>query len=182
MTASNDAFKKVETDSFVQTLCSPQPPDDPDFRGILINAPREVEFRQDVKVGPFGAFAFIPICGFFRLGVESMPPSANDFCEAMRLVARHHETNLKFTGPLVESPQRTVSQSPSAAAEPPQEADLPPGFAVGGYFNSNMAQFLSLPQISATYDIHVELGDRDADHFVISNTVTVTIKEVSDHD
>lgn len=174
----DDPFKKIETDTFVQNRCSPQPPDDPNFRGILINAPGEVRFRPGDRIGPFGAFAFIPVCGFYRLGVASMPPHATDFCDAFCLVARQHKTGLEFTGALVEPAQGALASEHPPVPDPSLERKVPPGFAVGGYFNVNAAQFVSLPPFSATYDILVELGDRDSDQFITSNMVTVKIEAV----
>lgn len=173
-----DAFKKVETDTFVQNLCSPEPLDRNIFQGILIKAPKEVTFQRGDRIGPFGAFAFIPVCGFYELGLESIPSSVTDICESIRVVARHHTTDAEFFGPLVQPVEGTALPVASPELDPPQKPQVPPGFTVGGYFNSNVAQYLDLPQISASYDIHTELGDRDGDPFITSNTVTVNIIEL----
>jgi len=176
MTCSDDDFKSVDTDSFVRNPCSPEAPDDPYFQGILIDAPAVVEFRRGERVGPFGTFAFIPVCGFFRLETTHLPPSESSFHEAMRLVAEEQQTGLVFIGPLARPPElsRPRGRGEAAAGE---ASDLPPGLTVGGYFNSNLAEHVRLAEVTATYDIHIELGDRESEGFVRSNTVTVEVRE-----
>jgi hypothetical protein len=153
-------FLSVPLNVSQQHRCSPTQAD-PRWRGVLLRAPTRVRFKEGERVGGFGAFAAIPLCGFFRVDIRlDVPP------EPFKLVAVDKRTGQVFSGAIVE-------RDPSPEFPPP--VDLPvtrrqvEGMAGGGYFNPNLADFVELPRASATYDVHVEFrGHR-------SNVVTIEL-------
>jgi hypothetical protein len=153
-------FLSVPLNVNQQHRCSPTN-NDPRWRGVLIRAPDRVRFKEGESVGDFGAFAAIPICGYFHMDIRlNVPP------EPMRLVAVDKRTKQVFSGPIIEL-------DPSPDEPPPAELPVTPrqvqGLSGGGYFNPNLANFVDLPHTSATYDVHVELRE------LRSNVVTIEL-------
>jgi len=161
MSVDETQFLHVPLNINIQTACSPKPPG-PHWRGILIQAPRLVRFRRGTTVGNHGAFAAIPVCGYYLLDV---PPRPTTKC--MRLVAVDNRTCVFYSGEIVElddNPDDPLPGEPS----PPEKRQ---GLAAGGFFNPNLADFVGLPVASAIYDVHVEFrGYR-------SNEVTIELVE-----
>jgi hypothetical protein len=160
---NDDVFKNAPLNSNEKAPCSPPEPE-PTWRGIVIRAPQEVTFKTGDRVDEYGAFAVIPICGFHLMDVPAEPVE-----EPMVVVAVEKETGAKLIGPIVE-----LDISPEI---PPKIDDEPPspealeGVASGGYFNRNLANFVDLPQIPATYDVHIEWRGFK------SNVVTIKLVE-----
>lgn len=155
-------FLDVPLNSKQRHGCSPAIPPDPKWRGVVIRAPRQVWFKPGEIIGRMGAFAAIPICAYHLVDVrpENPPPP-------MILVAMNRRTGQVFSGPITESdPSPRV---PPPVQGPPLTARQVQGLSSGGYFNPNLADFVELPQESATYDIHVEFREFK------SNTVTVEL-------
>jgi hypothetical protein len=104
-----------------------------------------------VKVGEYGAFAAIPICGYYLLNVPAEPSD-----KPMRLVAVDRRTGTVYSGDIVEL-------NPSPASPPPPSEPLTAeeleGLAAGGYFNPNLADYVRLPEKPAVYNVHVELRE-----------------------
>lgn len=156
-------FLKVPLNSNEPNPCSPQQPD-PNWRGILIQAPKQVTFKGSEKVGEYGAFAAIPICGYYFLNVPTEPTD-----ESMRLVAVDRRTGTAYSGDIIE-----LNPSPE---EPPPEDEEPlsteevKGLASGGYFNPNLADFVRLPEEPAVYNVLVEYRGFK------SNVVTIALVE-----
>jgi hypothetical protein len=140
--------------------CSPTQKD-PRWRGVLIRAPSRVSFKEGESVGDRGTFAAIPICGYFHMDLRLDIP-----LDPMLLVAVDRKTKQVFSGPIVE-----LDESPEIP--PPDELPVTEeqikGMAGGGYFNPNLADFVELPQVSATYDVHLEYRGFD------SNVVTIEL-------
>jgi hypothetical protein len=130
-----------------QHRCSPTN-NDPRWRGVLIRAPSQVRFKEGEVVGEWGAFAAIPICGYFHVDIrlDASP-------EPMRLVAVDKRTQKTFSGPIIERDPSPELPPPGAL---PVTARQIQGLSGGGYFNPNLADFVALPRTSATYDVHVE--------------------------
>lgn len=174
MTVDDEMFKDVETGVLAPTPCSPKKPADPTFRGILINAPKQVSFKKGAPGGRTGAFATIPICGYYILDVSS-PPKFKSYLGTLQLVAVSRNTGRKYTGPVVDRRDGV----PPPKTKPFTEEQLK-GVYVGGHFNPNLLEFVRLPKTAAVYDVHVELGNHGEEGFFESNIVTIEIIEEGD--
>ena len=86
-------FAKVRLYDEGPNPCSPIPPTDSTWRGLLINAPKQVEFTPGQSFGPTGAFAAIPICSYSHFDVLPEPT-----LERPLLVAKEIETKQTYTG------------------------------------------------------------------------------------
>jgi len=163
MAIDQKLFLNVPLNSNEKNPCSPPEPG-PTWRGILIQMPIQVKFKRGVRIGTQGAFAAIPICGYYLLDVPASPVK-----EPMRLFAVDKRTGKVYSGDVKEL-------DPSPEAPPPESEPLSPeelkGLASGGYFNPNLADFVRLPEISAVYDVHVEFRKFP------SNVATVEMVEV----
>ena len=76
-------FLEVELNSLEENACSPKAPDE-SFRGLLIQAPTRVSFKKGEPVGDRGAFAAIPVCGYYHVDLP-FPTKADNLIEAMLL-------------------------------------------------------------------------------------------------
>jgi len=157
-------FLGVPLNTLSRSACSPPDPG-PAWRGIVIRAPSRVTFRRGETVGDHGAFTAIPICGYLAIDVRLDRPS-----EPAKLVARDRNTGRVFSGAVVEL-------DPSPELPPPDEPPLTPeevqGTAGATYFNYNLADYVPLPHVAASYDIHAELWE------LRSNVVTIELLEGS---
>ena len=152
MTVPDEMFKNVQVGSLEPNPCSPKEPD-ASFRGIRINAPKQVSFKKGESIGRLGAFALIPICGYYHLNVPS-PPKYNNIFEAMTLVAINTKTKMQYAKLMME-PDTVL---PPPKREPPPREEVA-NISVAGYFNPNLADYVILPQEPGIYDIHVELEE-----------------------
>ncbi len=156
-------FLNVPLNSNDPNPCSPPDPG-PDWRGIKIQAPEQVLFKRGERVGEYGAFAAITICGYYLMDVPTVP-----WTQPMRLFAVDTTTGTGYSGDVIE-----LDPSPE---EPPPEDEEPlspeevKGLASGGYFNPNLADFVRLPEEPAVYNVHVEYRGFK------SNVVTVALVE-----
>lgn len=162
MVIDQKMFLKVPLNSNDKNPCSPLSPG-PKWRGIMIQAPRQVEFKRGVKVGEYDVFALIPICGFSQLDVPLRPVQ-----ELMQLVAADKKTGDVYRADIVELDPSPIVPPP--AGPPPAPADLK-GVAVGSYFNPNLADYVSLPEKPGIYEVYVVFRK------VKSNVVTIEIVE-----
>lgn len=149
MAIDQKLFLQVPLNSREQNLCSPLAPG-PAWRGIMIHAPIQVKFKPGTPVGDKGAFAAIPICGYYLIDAAELLSG-----EPPRLVAVDQRTSVVYTGDLIE-------REASPEAPPPDEPPLDPaslkGIAIGSYFNPNLADYVELPAVPASYAVHVEYG------------------------
>jgi hypothetical protein len=136
-----------------ETACSPVI-DDPEFVGIVLNAPERVVYEPgEPPVPGSDAFADVRVCGTACvehgfLGLEGMVQ------REILLVAVDSATQETYSGrlPGIEN-----------AVAPPD--DLPPGggptegLLVESYFNPNLAELLDLPERPAEYIVHAVLGE-----------------------
>ena len=154
-------FLDVPLNQNVPHACSPPAPLST-WRGVVVRAPARILFKRGEKVGPNGAFAAIPICGYFRVDVQLGSK------EPMTLVAVARASGKVFSGPIVETDPGLMIPPP--AAPPLTEEDVK-GTASGGYFNPNLVDFVPLPPGPGTYDVHVEFRQFK------SNVVTIELVE-----
>lgn len=133
------------------------------WRGIIIQAPKEVRFKRSVRVGLWGAFAAIPIRCYYELNVSTTPPE-----QRMRLVAVDKRTGKVYYGYIVKLDPHPIELFPDT--EPLTDEEVK-GLASGGYFNPNLADYVRLPEESTIYDVHMECKGFK------SNVVTIEIVE-----
>jgi hypothetical protein len=147
----DEKFKSVVLNSFEKHACSPKPPGD-SFEGIVISAPRRVSFKAGERVGPRGAFAAIPVCGYYSVPASTVPPG-KDLTGSIRLVVRDYQAHQEYSGMMIDP-----DPPPPAKDVPLPDAKEQAGLRVGGYFNPNLADTVALPAKPATYAVQAELG------------------------
>ncbi len=158
-------FLEVPLNSREKHACSP-PEQPPSWRGVVIRAPRQVRFKKGEVFGNSGAFAAIPICGFFFVDAQFQGVD-----EKMNIISQDRGTGRIFSGPLIELDASPDEPPPVESSPDPEQLK---GIASGGYFNPNLADFISFPHIPATYDVHIEFRGFK------SNVVTIEIREDND--
>lgn len=156
-------FDAVEFRSTEPWPCSPPEPEDPEWLGIVIRAPRRVIYTPGQAIGESGVFARVPICGFYLFGTARA--GGVDYGE-MKCVARDVTADKSYFGAVFR--KRSGDTDPSPEAPPVDPAELE-GLVTGGYFNINLAENVPLPTRSGTYRVHVEGGSHR------SNEVTIEI-------
>ena len=166
---SKDKFMDMDPKSFLsvqlnvdgKNICSPTNPGTGEWRGILIQAPRQVRFKKNQVVSGYRAFAAIPICGYrlIPLRVDLLP-------EPLRIIAVDTKTRLAYEGPIVDLDPDPEIPMPDRWTPTPKDVE---GMASGGYFNPNLADFVKIPIASATYDVHIEFREFK------SNIVTIEL-------
>lgn len=162
----NEDFKSIELDSDTANACSPDLSHDPDFIGIAINVPSEVEFNPS-KPADDGSFTVIPICGFYQIGLLELRQDS-----VIQLFALNTETQQVYRGELVEEDFGTDEPFPFEVPEPePEEIE---GQVLAAYFNPNFVRFVKLPVVEAKYKILVQIGK------LKSNVVEVELKLIKD--
>jgi hypothetical protein len=167
MPTDDSMFSQVQLNVNSRNPCSPAKPS-PTWHGVLINAPRQVRFRPGNVVGETKAFAAIPICGVnnIHLGDDNLTD------EPLTLVAVDKQTGHVYSGAVYVLDPSPVAPLPPDVAEKMRPEKIPGQYA-GRYFNPNLADFVPLPQKSATYDVHVQFRG------LKSNTVSLElIREV----
>lgn len=167
MPTDESIFSKVQLNVNSRNPCSPAKPS-ATWHGVLINAPRHVRFRPGDAVGETKAFAAIPICGLsnIHLGDDNLTD------EPLTLYAVDKKSGQVYSGAVYVLDPSPVAPLPSDVADKAHSEKLPGQYA-GRYFNPNLADFVALPQKSATYDVHVQFRG------LKSNTVSIElIREV----
>lgn len=162
MEINDNMFQEVQLNTNRQYACSPSPPG-PNWKGVVIQAPKTVTFKPGEVVGSSGAFAAIPICGYSLVSASVKPE------KPMRIVAVNISTGIVYSGEIVNlDPSPEVP--PPFDEEPLSEEEVI-GIDVGKYFNPNLADFVKIPHEAAQYNVHVEYRDFK------SNVVTIDLVE-----
>jgi len=160
---SDPVFEEVVEGSYMEYACSPDI-DDPDFIGILLNAPAVVNYAPG-RTNPInGAFAPIIVCGAYAFKYTTLGLNG-DFADSIVLVAVDEQSRTSYHGtmPGIEN------------AEPPPEdrgdgltAEDFAGDTIGGYFNPNLAVLMNLPEKDADYVVYALLGPYESNRVRIS--------------
>jgi hypothetical protein len=146
-------FKNVPLNTSDKNPCSPVTPDSPDWEGIIIQSPVSVSFVRGKIADDYGAFAIIPICGYFLLSVDTGSIKA-----PMKMFAVNSKTKKTFKGEIQDlelNPEIPYDEMNKAF----RKEELK-GILIGSYFNINCINFLDLPEESGTYDIWIEYHGR----------------------
>jgi hypothetical protein len=162
MTEADRVFVEVDLDSNQSNACSPADPG-PSWRGILIRAPSRAPLRRDAPPDRHGAFATIPICGYFLLDVIPDPTDPG-----FVLTAVDRATRKSYSGEISSLDESPVEPPPPSPPRSPSELK---GLAAGGYFNTNLLWFVELPAAPAVYEVVATFKGQT------SNKVTVELFE-----
>jgi hypothetical protein len=141
----DQVFQSVVLNSEEEFECSPVVPQDVEWRGILIRAPKVVEClieKGRVK-------SKIPICAYYFLEMDR-EFSVSPFV----LVARDVDTGIIYKGPMLEVDDGYEIPPPG---DDDTLGDTAPAGAIGGYANPNLSHYVRLPA-SGTYFVTLERG------------------------
>jgi hypothetical protein len=156
-------FESVFPGSLQPYSCSPELPDDPEFRGVILAAPRVSPLARDPDTG---AFARVIVCGAYQLDADYLGLRER-FLGRLLVVAVDVRTHRPFAG-VVRVPGGDIDPDPFAG-----RGLLPSDFAgrsVGGYFNLNLASRLRLPEGEADYHVYATVGE------FVSNVVRIEVR------
>jgi len=163
---SAPAFEDVTEGSYLSFECSPEI-DDPDFRGILLNAPTIVTFSPGKSNPINGAFAPVIVCGAFVFDYSTLDLDGN-FADSIVMVAVDEKSRNSFRGTM------TGVENPVPMPEKLDDEENGSDFAediIGGYFNPNLAVIMGLPIREADYVVYALLGPYE------SNRVRISVKK-----
>lgn len=146
-------FSEIVAGSGSLNPCSPEV--DADFRGIKIDAPKEVFFGPGTEDPLFGGFTKLIVAGVCKLQYPTLG-LRGEWNKAIVFVATDTRSRKVFSGRMVPF------GSPAAPLDPLEEGDLKPedyaDWVVGSYFNPNLVRDLNLPEKEAEYDVFATLG------------------------
>jgi hypothetical protein len=163
---TSTAFDDVVEGSYMDYDCSPDI-DDPDFRGIVLNAPEVVYFSPGESNPISGAFAQVIVCGAFAFDYDTMGLEG-DFADSIVVVAVDEASRASFHGTMLGIENQ--EPEPAGIYGEVTPADLSDD-VIGGYFNPNLAVILGLPEKEADYVVYALLGPFE------SNRVRMSIRE-----
>lgn len=158
MAIDDKLFEQVQLGSGERSDCSPAEPSLP-WHGVVVQAPKQVGFRLGRPVD--GSFASIPICGFYRIKMERLLDG-----KPLTLVATNLKNHARHIGEMVDPEPGQLEPKPNARPLDPQSVK---GMSIGGYFNVNLARYVTLPSEEAVYQVHVEYGG------TVSNAVQIAV-------
>jgi len=163
---SNPAFEEVTEGSYLDYECSPDI-DDPDFRGILLNAPAVVTYIPGKSNPINGAFAPVIVCGAFTFDYTTLGLDG-DFADSIVIVAVDEKSRDSFRGTMTGI--ENAEPEPEGLYDDSNAEDFSDD-VIGGYFNPNLAVILGLPEQEADYVVYALLGPFE------SNRVRISVKE-----
>jgi hypothetical protein len=166
----DEDFEQVPAGTFTPNPCSPDLLSTYDFRGIQLNAPRELLYDGESRDRFHGTFARVLVCGAYHLDSDYLD-LREQFMPRILLVAvdaRTHEARAEHfeTAPNAlepASPFDTMRLGPD---------DLR-GRSIIEYFNVDLVHVLSLPEpeIEAEYLVYAVLGS------YVSNVVRISVRK-----
>lgn len=154
----NERFEHVPFGSGARNGCSPAEPALP-WHGLVMQAPTQVGYRKGRPAN--GGFASIPICGFYRIGMEHLLDG-----RPLMLVAVNLKDHARYSGPMIDPEPGQIEPKPGARPLDPESVK---GMSTGGYFNVNLTRYVALPEADAVYQVHAEYGGS------VSNPVQIAV-------
>lgn len=154
----DSAFDEI-FNTFESYSCSPEITSD-DFRGILLNAPKVVQFGPDTKDPRFGGFARMYVCGVCRFDLNYLGLGGT-FVSAIRLFAVNAKTHQVYPGgiPMGIRPR-----------PPPDPNDPAEDVVIAEWFNPNLTRVMDIPEEEGDYLVYATLGEYK------SNTVRIQLR------
>lgn len=153
----DSAFDEI-FDEFQSYSCSPEIT--PDFRGILLNAPKVVQFGPDTKDPLFGGFARIFVCGVCQFDYDYLGLGGS-FIRAIQLFAVNAKTHQVYPGRIPVGIEAAPARDPNDPAQ---------NVVIGEWFNPNLTRITSLPEEEGDYLVYATLGEYK------SNTVRIQLR------
>jgi hypothetical protein len=163
VTEADRVFFEVSLESDGANACSPRYPG-PNWLGIVIRAPSRAPFRREALPDAHGAFATIPICGFYQVPVIPDPAKPG-----VVLTAVDRATRKTYSG-MITSLDPSPVVPPRRTSPPPSPSELK-GLSVGCHFNTNLLWFVKVPAAPAVYEVFATFKGQT------SNKVTVELFE-----
>jgi hypothetical protein len=161
MPISTCDFDKVALNSREKTPCTPYIKDEDEFEGIIIAAPDKVAISDDLKAED-GAFARIPLCGFYAIGMGELMKDSR-----IVIIARDIETGDEYTGEFIDHDESPDAPLPFDV--PPVDPELLKDQVSSGYFNPNLAKYANIPARPVQLEVFVSIANEH------SNKVTITV-------
>ncbi|MCC6557366.1 MAG: hypothetical protein IT372_30820 [Polyangiaceae bacterium] len=160
-------FEAVPAGSLSSSACSPDMGADPDLRGIRLHAPRRAFLAPPARDPEGAPPARVIVCGAYHMDSDYLG-LREQFLPRILLVAVDAATHRARAGRV------EAASAGDLMPEPFQGVPLGPGAFAGrsviGYFNSNLAEALSLPAAEADYWVYATLGA------YVSNVVRIEVR------
>lgn len=141
----DDPYATVIFDSYIESECSPNIPDDDEWLGILINVPDKYNIKLDEPMK-------LPICGGYLLETKTIM--------GLRLVV--HLYNVTEPDKII-SAQIAPPPTDGRKIKPPQmeplDSSLFEGMVTEAFFNIDATKHLTVPLTPGTYTVTVSFGD-----------------------
>lgn len=154
----DSAFDEIFNE-FQKYPCTPDIDSD-DFRGILLNAPKVVQFGPDTKDPRFGGFARMYVCGACQFDYDYLGLGAN-FKAAIQLFAVNEKTHQVYPGRM----------QVGIKATPPRDPSIPiQNQTIGEVFAPNLTRITAIPEEEGDYLVYATLGEYK------SNTVRIQLR------
>jgi hypothetical protein len=159
-------FGNLETGIMRRNPCSPVI-NDPDFLGLVINAPEEVFYTPGETVEGSLAFADVRVCGTVSVDY-AYGGYRGEVTDKILLVAVNAATQETWSGKMEPIPN--PEQRPDGLGGGSADNE---GLVMESYFNPNLVETLDLPERPAEYIVYAVLGEYK------SNTLRILVKERS---
>jgi len=163
--SSDDVFAEVIEGSYTGFDCSPQI-DDPEFRGIVINAPKKVKYTPGQADPIHGGFARIIVCATYEFGYRKFD-FKGDIEDRIVFVAVDETTQESYSGtmPGIDNEVSEFESEDDMFDSDEEEQVLD---QIAGYINPNLAVILDLPEKEADYVVYAILEDFESNRVRIS--------------
>ena len=164
-------FSELETNTGGKNECSPKSviePFDSEFRGIVINGPKEIIWPKGVKpqeAGPFGSTKGpmrLMIAGYYRLP-ESTLGLDGEFKNEILFVAVNQVTNSVYSGKILKFGTGRIKRGNRPKNDPAGVS--------GGYANADLVNICGVPITPATYTVYATLGEYKSNVLTIKTIV-----------
>jgi hypothetical protein len=166
---SDPAFDEVVEGSYMEYACSPDI-DDPDFIGIVLNAPKVVKYEPGKPDPISGAFAPIIVCGAYAFKYTTLGLNG-DFADSIVMVAVDENSRISYHGTMTGIDN---AEPPPAGGEDGLTPEDFAGDTIGGYFNPNLATLMNIPEKDADYVVYALLGPYE------SNRVRISVRNAAE--